>query len=112
MSDHGEAARPEARILRRSGNVVAELGREFARDGRDVDPDFFENMAAHDRNRPTTATRALPLAALEPARRAELGVLAGEFVFDRLKCRAQTVAQLGIPELRPAAPVGISWKNR
>src|SRR5215467_5421184 len=111
MSDHGEAARPEARILRRSGNVVAELGREFARDGRDVDPDFFENMAAHDRNRPATAARALPLAALEPARRAKLGILAGEFVFDRLKCRAQTVAQLSKPNLRPPASVGIGGEN-
>src|SRR5262245_39471327 len=106
MRDERDAAGPKARIVRRSWNFLAELGREFPRNRRNVDPDLFEDSPAQDRNRPATAARALPLGALEAGRRAWRS-LAGQFVLDRLEFGTQSVAQFGEPRLRAGAAPGI-----
>ena len=107
MGDERDAARPEARILRGARDLVAQLGREFARYGRDVNPDLLENLPAQDRNRPAASSRPLPVLAIETARRPSLGACAGEFVLDRLELGADAVAELGKPRLGHRASAGI-----
>src|SRR6202023_757276 len=111
MSDERDAARPEPRVVLGPGNGVAELGREFAVDGRNVDPDFFEDPPAHDRDRPAAAARTLPFGALEAAGRSLGRALAGEFVLDRLEGRADSVAQSGKPCLGRGATGWIREKG-
>jgi hypothetical protein len=111
MRDERNAARPEARILRRPRDFVAKLGRELARHGRDVDPDLFENLPSHDRDSPASTARPLPLVALEAAWRPPLDACTGEFRLDRFELGADTVAELGKPRLGYGAPDGIGRKR-
>ena len=69
MGDKRDAARPEARIIRRARNVGREIGGKCAVHGRDIDADFFENTPLHDRHHTTAAIIALPRPAFKPARR-------------------------------------------
>src|ERR1700730_7119036 len=111
MSDERDAARPEPRVVLGPGNGVAELGRKFAVDGRNVDPDFFEDPPAHDRDRPAAPARPLPFGALEAAGRSLGRALAGEFILDRLEGRADSVAQSGKPCLGRGATGWIEEKG-
>src|SRR5271167_3537046 len=112
MSDERNPARPEARILRRPRDLVAELGSEFAGHRRYVDADLLEDTPAHDRHRPAAAPRTLPLGALETSGYCFRRTILGEFVLDRLECRADPVAQPGEPGLDPAAERTISGEGR
>ena len=58
MRDHRDAGRPEARVLGRARDLAAELRREFAVHGRDVDADLLEHAAAHQRHDAAAAGRA------------------------------------------------------
>ena len=74
VGDQRDAGRPEARIVSRAGDLRAELGREFAVHGRDVDADLLEDAAVHDRHDAASARRAgvvgpLPRTANEAASR-------------------------------------------
>src|SRR5256885_10096569 len=105
MRDQRDAARREARILGGARNLVAEFRRELAEDGRDVDPDLFEDAAVHQRHRAAAATLALPLPADEPAGRERGGVAAGVFVLDLLECGADSVAQCAKPHRGALLPL-------
>ena len=111
MSDKRDSARPEARILRSSRYVAAKLGREFAVDGRYIDPDLFEDASTHDRDDPAATALTLPWGALEAARRFFRGKLSGVFVLDRFKRSANSVAQGGEPGLDSGATGTIGRKG-
>src|SRR6185437_6462018 len=97
MGDQRDAARPEARVLGGARDLAAELGREFAEHGRDIDADLLEDPTLHQRDDAAAApvpvgAVALPGRAGEPsaaARRARSRVL----VLDRLEGGADAVAQ-------------------
>src|ERR1700691_1178916 len=92
MRDQRNSARPEARILRRAGNLAAELGRELAPHRRDVDADLLEHAAMHERDFAAAAALASPAFALEAPRRAIGGPRRGLFVLDALEHGADAVA--------------------
>ncbi len=71
VRDQRNAARPEARVLLGARHLLAELGRELAVDGRDVDADLLEDAAVHHRHGAAAALAlvALPRRALEAAGR-------------------------------------------
>ena len=76
VGDERDAARPEARVLLGAGNVLAELGRELAVDGGDVDADLLEDAAVHLRHDAAAAVGAAMVGAL-PRRPARSGRRAG-----------------------------------
>ena len=99
MGDERDAARPKAGIVRCARDLVAELGREFAGHGRDVDPDLLEHPAVHDRDRAAAAFGPLPIPALEATRHTPIGAGAGIYVLDRLEVGADAVAEQRKPGL-------------
>ena len=103
VGDQRNAAGPEARVLLGAGNVLAELGREFAVHGGDVDADLLEDAPMHQRHGAAAAIRAgmvgaLPRRFLEAAGRpvAEHG-LVWQFVLDRLEFGDDAVTQFREP---------------
>src|ERR1700730_9961317 len=97
MGDDRNAARPEPRFLCGPRDLAAEFGRKLTEHGRDVDPDLLEDAAVHQRDRAATATRPLPVLALEPTGRQRTMLPAGVVAFDRLEGGADPVAQRGEP---------------
>ena len=101
MGHQRDAAGPEARVLLGAGDLLGELGREAAPDGRDVDADLLEDPAVHDAHDPAAARAfvvgvAIPGLALEAAGRdvGEAGrVVAGQLVLQGLESRADVVTQ-------------------
>ena len=67
MDDQRDAARPEARVLLGAGDLLAELGREFAVDGGDVDAGLLEDAAMHDGHDAAAAVAACLVASLSTA---------------------------------------------
>ncbi len=98
--------REEARVLRRAGDLAAELGAELAEHGRDVDAHLLEHAAAHQRHGPAAAILAvrallaLPDLALEAAGRL-VAMRALQLVLDPLELGADAVAQAAEPGTRP-----------
>ena len=75
VRDQADAAGPEARILRRAGDLRAELRAELAPHGGDVDADLLEHPPAHHAHHAAAAVArrprsAAPGGALEAAGRA------------------------------------------
>ena len=59
MGDQRNPAGPKTRVFLTAGHLLAELGREFSKDGRDVHADFLENAPAHDRHDAATTRAAV-----------------------------------------------------
>jgi hypothetical protein len=93
MRDQADAGGPEARILRRAGDLLAEFRAELAPDGRDIDPDLLEDAAAHGRHHAAAATGTVPgLAREAPRRQPGMGAVR-QLVLDLLESVADAVAQ-------------------
>src|SRR5690606_20712643 len=109
MGDQRDARRPEARVFLRALHLLAELLREFAVHGRDVDAHLLEDAAMHDRHLAAAFVMcpiaALPWRALEAPGRA-VRQRAGQFVFKAFELGADQVAQFAEPGLRPFLPLG------
>ncbi len=105
MRDQRHAGSPEARILLRARDLLAEFGRELAVDRRGVDARLLEHAALDDAHHPAAARRAgvvlpLPGRALEASRRTVLPAWNGRrIVLDALEGHAQIVPQLFEPGL-------------
>src|SRR5512143_3786478 len=103
MSDEGDAARPEARVLVGAWDLLGEFRREGAVDGRGVAADLLAHAAGHERHDPSAAV----VAAMVPARPRGLHEAAGGLSFtswkslgrilDRLEARADQPLELGEP---------------
>ena len=63
MADQRNAGRPKPRVGVGAGDLFAELRRELAENGRDVDADLFKHAAMHDRHHAAAAVRAAVIAA-------------------------------------------------
>ena len=87
-------------------DFAAEFRREFTRNGRDIDANFFEHASAHHRHRAAATARTLPLRAHEAAGMQGVGAGAGIFVLDRLKGRADPVTQRLEPGSRKLLVLG------
>src|SRR5690606_9685724 len=100
MGDQRDAGSPEGRILLGAGDLLAELGREFAMDRGCMDADLFEDAPVHEGHYPSPARTlvALPRGALKTSRRAR-GQGAAHFVLDLLEGSADAVAKLLEPGL-------------
>src|SRR5690606_39527412 len=92
MRHQGYARSPEAAVLGSAGDLLAELGRELAMDGRDVHTDLLEDAAAHDAHHPAAAARPVPGLALEATGR-PTAQGTGQFVIELLEGGADAVAQ-------------------
>ena len=104
MGDQRDAARPEARVVLGAGDLLAEFGREFAVDGRDVDADLLEDAAVQHRHDATAAVadssrRAAVQGVLtkRPAAVASERRAGRQIVLDRLEGGENPVAQLAEP---------------
>ncbi len=64
MGNERNARGPEIRVFLGAGNLLAELRRELAVDGRGVNADFLEHAAMHQAHRPATALGAGMIGAL------------------------------------------------
>src|SRR6185312_11618020 len=98
MHDERDAARPEARILLRTRDLLAEFLGEGAVHGRDVDAGLLQHAAVQDRHLAAAALGtaflgALPRLALEATGRPAGERAARELGLDRLEGGAQSVAQ-------------------
>ena len=67
MGDQRNARRPESRVGVGAGNLLAELGRELAEDGGDVDADLLEQASIHHRH-DAAAARSAGMVAARPRR--------------------------------------------
>ena len=100
MRDQRNAGGPEARVVLRAVHLLAELFRERAMHGRDMNADLLENAASHDRH--FAAAFVFHAVAARPGRALEAsGGLPGEracqFGFDFLEFGADQVAKLAKP---------------
>ncbi len=97
VRDQADSSGEEARVDVGAGNRGGEFLAEASADGRDVDPDLFENLAVHLRSDAAPPRRAVGLGAI-PRRVVECGVAAG-FALDVLECGADP----GAERLEPVA---------
>src|SRR5690606_642650 len=95
-----DARSPEARVLRGAGDLVTELRRELAMNGRRVDAHFLEDPPAHEAHDPAATVAARVVRPLPRLAREAPGRLVGErracrqVVLDLLESRTNLVPEL------------------
>src|SRR6476646_6772429 len=98
VRDEADAGRKKAPVFAGAWKAFREFGRELSANGRDVDPDFLENLAGHLPANAATAGFAARVGAIP---RAEVkGGLASGFALDFLERRADPVAEQFKPVAR------------
>src|SRR4051812_4894256 len=91
MGDQRYTRGPEFRVLRSTGNFMAELVREFTMHDGDIDADLLEHPALHDADLTAAALGPCPWSTGEYAGR---GIAAGQLGLDFLKFGAYAIAQV------------------